>query len=162
MQVQRFWKIMGIGGLIINILLIAALLFQSPFNRPPFPHASGGPKSYIIDYLKLTEDQILKYEIMVDNDRHFVFQSEKGLRNFRRKLYSENLDSLQINACLDSMAYLTRGIEKQRIFHIQEIKSLCETEEQKELFKQLAKELPELFSPRKGPKSDIPQNKKTH
>lgn len=162
MQVQRFWKIVAIGGLIINITLVAAILLQSPFKKHPNHYGPGGPKNYIIEYLKLSEEQIAKYDIMVDNDRHFVFQSEKEIRNFRRKLYSKDLDSFQINTCLDSMSILTRGIEKQRIFHIQEIKSLCETNEQKELFKQLALELPELFSPRKGSRSDIPQNKKTH
>jgi hypothetical protein len=158
MEVQRFWKIIGIGGLIVNIGLVLTLILLSTNQLPPKPHGPGGPKLYIIHYLKLTEEQVPKYDEMVDNDRQFVFNTEKKIRDFRRKLYSQDLDELQINVLLDSISMRTRGIEKQRIFHIREIKSLCTSEEQKVLFNQLSKQLPELFAPKKGPKPNIPQN----
>jgi len=138
--------------------LVVTLILQSTNQLPPKPHGPGGPKLYIINYLKLTEDQISKYDEMVDNDRLFVFRAEKKIRDFRRKLYSQDLDELQNNIILDSITNLTRGIEKQRIFHIREIKTLCKSEEQKVLFKQLSQQLPELFTPKKGPRQNIPQN----
>ena len=156
MQVQRFWKIIGIGGLIVNIGLIVTLIIQSTNQLPPKPHGPGGPKLYIINYLKLTEEQISEYDEMVDYDRQFVFSSEKKIRDFRRKLYTQDLDELQINVLLDSISTHTRGIEKQRIFHIKEIKTLCTSDEQKVLFNQLSQQLPELFAPKKGPKPNIP------
>lgn len=129
--------------LIGNIVLLANF-----FIRPPNPE-HGGPRNKIIEILHFNEEQISKYDLLIQKHQSDIQAAEKNLILAKNKLYSnldESLDSLKLNQVLENQAV----IEKIHYNHFQDIKELC-TPEQQRYFKKLNKIIASLFNHRMKP-----------
>jgi hypothetical protein len=146
MKASKLLKILVIGLLIVNLTLVAFIVFR----KPPHPRHNG-PRNEIIERLKLDEEQIKHYDALIKKHRNDINQVEGLILKNKNQLYSL-LSSPQNPSIKDSLlneiAELHVSIENIHFNHFSDIKSLCK-EDQLPNFNELIKEIAELFTPSK-------------
>jgi hypothetical protein len=147
MNKNKFLTIVSVGLLLINLLLVGFILNKE------FGHSKHeGPRNLIIEKLKLDQDQVKNYDIMIANHRKNIGDAESRMFDLKKQLYSklytngdiENRDSL-----LNELGKVQMKIEQINYSHFNELRKLCHPDQQA-LFQNLTNELTELFS--KGPR----------
>jgi len=139
----------------LMIMNIAMLLFlmQRPSHPPRPQHGKEGPRSLIIEKLKLDQEQVKAYELLIQKHRQDILGTNERIEEERYFLYNELTSSQYGN--MDSVCAvigaLEAEIERIHYIHFQNIKKLCR-EDQIPLFNELSLELSNLFNAKPGPK----------
>jgi protein CpxP len=150
----KLLSIAVIGLLIINIAMLAFLLFRRPINdKPggPFPEHEG-PKKIIIEKLHFNPEQVSNYEMLIKGHRSAVKKLEEDIRSSKKNLY------LTLNTELprteDSLVVVLGALQEQiemvHYNHFKDIKKLCKPN-QLVYFRSLTKELAQFFSRQNPP-----------
>lgn len=113
------------------------------------PNDKRRPKDIIIEKLHFDDNQIKKYEIIIEAHRNFIDSLNKNNREIKAELYSKLKQSHVNVKDKDSLIQIIllnhKYIEEGNFMHFQDIKNLC-TESQLEDFNSLTEELEKLFS----------------
>lgn len=155
-------KLLGIaviGLLLINLALMAFIFFAKPLKpgsiftegRAPFPVRE--PKEIIIERLHFDKDQVAQYEILIQQHRKTIHETDRQIRQAKNNLYTTLSDGN--TAAKDSLqnvlAQLQRQVENTHYDHFEAIKKICRPD-QLHAFNELTKELARFFAPqRNGP-----------
>lgn len=132
-----------------NILLAVLLITNSIllfmwWNAPERRHQ--GPRNEIIEKLGFNETQIAQYDGYIKEHRKQIRSLEKQLAAKKKHLF-ENVDAPFSDSLANQISVIEKKILVVHYNHFKEIESLCKGS-QKEKFKQLSKEISELFGPR--------------
>jgi protein CpxP len=136
------------NGFIIVLLLSNALFIYKWFMAPERRH--HGPRNEIIEKLHFDEKQVVEYDALICDHRKAIESAERQLQSQKQQLYS-NLNAPFSDSILDELLKVEAKIEHIHFNHFKDIEKLCKPE-QKKYFKELNREIADLFSPRKGPK----------
>ncbi len=143
MSKLKFISIIAIGLLVSNILLIGVLVFKKP---PMPPHLK--PRSIIIERLNFDEEQVAKYDELIQWHRSQINTKEAAIIELKNKLYAGITDAGK-NGFNDSVATeigkLQVEIEHIHYKHFEDIGGLCNAS-QKTKFDELIKEIAGVFA----------------
>jgi hypothetical protein len=136
-----------IGLILLNIGIIC-FLYISNLNSNQDENRRR-PKDIIIAKLRFDDNQIKKYEVIIEAHKKLVDSLNKNNREIKAELYSKlKLSNFNIKV-KDSLIQLImlnqKSIEEANFMHFQDIKKLC-TKLQLEDFNSLTEELEKLFS----------------
>lgn len=135
------------GLLILNIGIIVFLSISRPnFERD---NSHRKPKDIIIEKLHFNQNQIKKYESIIEIYRNKVDSLHHNTRVIKVQLYSllklPNLNSKKKDSLIQLVLLNQKKIEEVNFKHFQDIKSIC-NQTQIENFNLLTEELAQLFS----------------
>lgn len=140
-------------GIIIGLLACNGLLLY--FVMRPTPRNNReAPKIFIIEKLHFNQEQIDAYELLIQNHRKQVKETERGIRESKNALYqtlNNNNPAVQSDSLILAMNAYQQKMEKIHFEHFMAIKNLC-TPEQLPAFEELSKELARLFGPKHPPR----------
>lgn len=148
MSKLKLLSIAVVGLLIINLCIVGFLLFR----KPPHPREGAmGPKTRIIEMLHFDNEQIIKYENLIDRHQEKIKQLRNDMRDVKSRLYQtlneEGADSR--DSLINQLGILQKEIETVHYDHFVEIKKLCRPD-QSEYFNTLSTNLADFFDPEKG------------
>lgn len=164
MEKNTFWKVMGIGGMITNTIILAVIAYKTFGTTPPPPmlhhppneHPMGKeldkgirPEQRIIRALGFDKEQASEYRSLIQDDRKTVRALLEKEHQFRKSLFTSEHEE-NIHILLDSIAVNRKNIERQRLEHFQKVESIC-NKEQKERFKRLKPQILKWMKPKKRP-----------
>lgn len=140
---------------VIALLVVAnGVLLYSVLRDKHGPPFEDRPRNVVIERLKLSEEQVKRYDVLISEHRLAMRKSDSVLLRLKKELYS----SLQQPdaAINDSLVHLIgaaqMATEQVHYRHFQAIRGLC-TPEQVPAFNAFTKELADLFGkPRKASK----------
>jgi hypothetical protein len=141
MNKLKLLSIAAAGLLIINILLVVTL-----FMRKPHPNHEG-PKKLIIEKLHFDEQQIKAYDTMVEWHRAEIKKSDEQILKLKNALYShlnEEIDQHTKDSLICAITRVQTFIEQTHYKHFEDIKKLCNANQQKD-FEALTQEIASLF-----------------
>ena len=130
------------------ILIASNAVFISLFLHAPHRHAMG-PKQVIIDRLKLSNEQVVVYESLIDQHRNETLALKEEIMALEKMLFSSlaNNDHSFQQSALAQIGELNRSAANVSLTHFQNIRNLCNPS-QRLLFDELAPQLSEIFSNR--------------
>jgi protein CpxP len=136
-----------IGLILLNIGIIC-FLYISNLNSNQDENRRR-PKDIIIEKLHFNDNQIKKYEVIIEAHKKLVDSLNKNNREIKAELYSKlKLSNFNVKV-KDSLIQLIllnqKSIEEANFMHFQDIKKIC-TKSQLEDFNSLTEELEKLFS----------------
>jgi periplasmic protein CpxP/Spy len=138
----KLFQLAVIALLISNLLLISYIILNYPGNHP----SPEGPKKYIINKLAFDENQIQKYERLIQEHRAAIKQQNDSIllkKNELFKLLIHPNDSLK-STLIAEIGQLQSGIEDIHFRHFRNIQSIC-NQAQLILFEELSMEFGSLF-----------------
>ena len=144
----KFLSILAIGLLTSNLMLIGYIVY----NKTDRPHKNRhpGPRNIIIEKLHFSQAQITQYDELIKWHRSEINKAQEVLMSCKNKLYTtlaENAnDSTLKKSCIEDIAAAQRNIELIHYKHFEDIKKLCNSE-QEQYYKLLTDEIAELFAP---------------
>ncbi len=144
MNKVKFLSILSIALLAINLGLIWFLI-----SHKPHPPMKDGPKKIIIQKLSFDPNQISAYELLIENHKESISNSEEKLRDSKNKLYAtlnDNEPSPLVDSLMKNISIVQQTIEETHYKHFLDIKMLCKPEQQK-AFLELTKDIAKLFAP---------------
>lgn len=138
----------------INILMVSWFFMQKPDrnNLSSFPKPPVGPKMIIIDQLKLDQDQVAKYEVLIKEHRLMIRNLNDTISLTKKALYEtlKNKNVKNQDSLIEKIASLHRDIETTHYKHFVDIRKLCKPS-QIGNFNRLTEDLASYFTPqRKG------------
>lgn len=136
------------NGFIVVLLLSNALFIYKWWMAPERRH--HGPRNEIIEKLHLDDKQVVEYDALIREHRKAIESAEHQLQRQKQQLYS-NLEAPFSDSILNEILKVEAKIEHIHFNHFKEIEKLCRPDQLK-YFKELNREIADLFSPRKGPK----------
>lgn len=146
MNKLKFYKLIILGLIIINALLISMFLLRKPGKRPT-------PRKIIIERLQFSESQIESYDELIRVHKSNVGKTHKEIGKLKNALYKQLNEKIQNATILDSLkdelSLAQRNMENVHYDHFLDIKKLCKTD-QKAKYKELSKDIAKLFSPKRG------------
>lgn len=119
----RFLSISTAVLLLLNVLLIAFLIFGKPKRRNP-----DDLKNLAIEKLHLDTDQVAAYELLIKAHRLAIKTRQDSLRQLKEKLYeslSLPADPATPDSILLQINSVQRNIEYVHLGHFQALKQLC-------------------------------------
>ncbi len=144
----KFLTLLAVGLLLSNLMLIGYVVY-SKTDRPE-KNRNAGPRNTIIDKLHFSESQITQYDELIKWHRSEVNKAQGDLMKCKKKLYillAENAnDSMLKKSCFEDIAAAQRNIELIHYKHFEDIKKLCNSE-QEQYYKLLTEEIADLFAP---------------
>lgn len=146
MTKNKFYIGLIIGLVTSNLLLAGFILFK----KPP-PHRKHLPRKIIIKKLNFNEDQIERYNLLIDDHKALIEDKERKIIIAKNQLYRQLAEPVlndQSDSLLLVIANAQKEIEGIHFNHFKEIKNLCNSDQQ-ELFTALAGKLANIFTPKK-------------
>jgi len=147
MRALTFWKIVGIGGIVVNTIVITLLLSRP--SHPPMHKDDIRVREKIADLLKFTPLQLEKYDNLIMKDKKQLRDLQKRRRLFFKNAMLEN-DLNKRKEAIDSLASIAFKLEHGRIQHFYNIQAIC-TPKQKVLFDDNKDEIYLWFQPMRRP-----------
>lgn len=140
MSKQLIYRLIIVVLLISNLLLLGFCFYSKP-PHPPMP------KQIIIKKLNFDKAQIAKFEVLIKSHRDGIIAREESIKTKKNELYSslaETANNSKTELLISEIGKSQTEIENLHYKHFEEIKKLCR-EEQLPAFKELSKELVNLF-----------------
>ncbi|MBI3135152.1 MAG: hypothetical protein HYZ14_10810 [Bacteroidetes bacterium] len=134
-----------IGLIVINLALIAFILFRKPPHRNP-----DGPRNEIIEKLHFDDTQVAAYDLLIKDHRSSIRTAEDKIMQLKNELYgmlSDTLNTARKDSLIWELCNVQKTIEETHYAHFEAIRTLCNPDQQDE-FELLTRELAELFSHR--------------
>ncbi|CAN5618400.1 hypothetical protein BH11BAC3_BH11BAC3_01570 [soil metagenome] len=160
----KLLSIAVIGLLLINIAIVAFLMFKKPppslGERPPMgqqgrpPGQDAGPKKIIIEKLHFDKEQAAQYERLIEQHQAIIKSLNDSIKDAKNELYSSltNENFTGKDSLIAKLGLLQRRVELTHYEHFAAIKKLCKPD-QLENYAALTKEISRFFAP---PKKDGP------
>ena len=137
--------------IILNIGLVSFFIF----TKPPHPHGPNKePKHLIIDRLSFTDEQIEKYDLLINEHRSKVTSLEHQLKEVKEKLYTQlehQKNDTNENLLFEEIGLIHENIEKVHFDHFVQLRAICKGD-QLLAFDELISELTIIFRPPPPPK----------
>jgi protein CpxP len=153
MQKSTFISILAVGLLVSNLLLVGFVMYNKAAHNPEGSHPRQqrheGPRNIIIERLNFSEEQVVKYDELIQWHRSEIGRTDHKIMELKNELYStlgNNTDSNTKAAIIASIANTQQEIEQIHYKHFENIRDLC-TDRQKPVFDELTKEIASLFAP---------------
>ncbi len=130
----RIWQWAVLLLVLCNIGLILTLWLKPQPGGPP---KGGGPKERVISSLKFTDDQVKKYELLIEDHQRSMRKLKEQGAALRRVLFSGLNNSASPVKLADSLVSEIgnnqREIEIVTYNHFSQVRALC-TDQQKQQF----------------------------
>ena len=146
MNKLKLLRIISIGLLVSNVMLIAFILTRHP-ERPPCQE----PKTILIERLHFTEHQIQQYDSLIEIHRAATRQYHEAIMQRKNELYSslsKETNTVFRDIIITDIGKIQMKIEEIQYTHFEQIKQLCQGE-QLNLFNQLSNEIAAIFAPKR-------------
>ena len=141
MNKEKIYRLLAIGLLVSNLLLIGFILWGKP--KPPIP------RDLIIEKLHFDAAQTSTYDSLITRHQEAIKENDETLRTAKKELYHQlhsSVSNSEKELLLQTIAETQAAIEAIHFEHFEDIKALC-TAEQLEAFDGLSDELVKLFAP---------------
>ncbi len=153
MNKQRLLALAVIVLLLLNGAVIMLLLRE----RGPQRHGvrpEDRPKMLVVERIGLDDDQVARYEVLIDAHRRAIAEKDKALGEARRALFEDlkATDAARRDSLVQVIATLQAEVERIHHAHFLEVRALC-TPEQLPRFDALMGELSSFFGRSKPPGS---------
>lgn len=137
--------------ILLNLLLLGSI-FLGTKQGPPLGEGTGmqRPREIIINELQFDDEQIKRYDILIQEHRSKINKLDKSIRDNKEKLYgllAKDFTQNEKDSLIAVINNYQREIEILHFEHFLEIKKICK-QNQLESFKSLALEFPKLFGPK--------------
>jgi Spy/CpxP family protein refolding chaperone len=131
-----------IGLILLNIGVLTFFFLNKP------PHPPIDPKQHIISELNLNEDQVVKFEKLIEAHQKKMHLIHDDIRKAKKEVYQNILnDGNHQDSLLDILGEKHVSLEELHIQHLNDIKEIL-TENQIPDFKELLKHIDRAFGPR--------------
>ncbi len=160
MNKQRLLTIAVLGLLLLNMTMVGVFIFRKPPHQSPLLKAANQLpqqghkelKETVIETLKFDDDQIEKYEELIQQHRDAICQKDSLMLDLKSKLYATLADNnvAAKDAANAAIAALHNEIEMIHYNHFEAIKAICKPE-QLQAFNQLSKEFAMAFKQQHKP-----------
>ena len=142
MKFNNRFSVTIITGLLISNVLLVGFLINKSNNHP----VRKGPKTLIINRLKLNSHQIDLYENLIKNHRDAINPTRNKIQKNKKLLYKGLNKNEKINDSIFSIIKdLNNKIELINYNHFMDIRNICD-DSQLKLFNELSKDLYRIFS----------------
>ncbi len=138
----KFWKWAVVLLVICNIglLLTVWLKPQMPFGKP----AGEGPRNFVISSLKFSDEQVKKYDVLINGHKQAMDSLRDESMRYRQQLFQNLKNEATGAAIADSLAKCIadnqQRIEMVTYNHFAQVRALC-TSEQKAGFDKIIREV---------------------
>lgn len=126
---------------VLNLLTISAIWMK---NFPRFDKRKSGGEKFLIEELKLTDDQVEQFRELRDihfDETKVIHREMNDLRQaITDELFRENPDSAKVAQWAEEVGRMHAAIENARFAHFQALKEICEPE-QRDKFRSVMREL---------------------
>lgn len=133
--------------LILNFGVLGFLVFSKGKNHRLEKHET--PREIIIDTLKFDENQVDKYDELIQKNRKNIDEIDDSISNTKNKLYqllnSQTINKVEKDSLISKINFFQKQIEATNFNHFIDIKNLC-NKDQIDKFEDLTKELSKIFS----------------
>ena len=136
----------------IGLLLAVWLKPKMPFGKPP----GEGPRNFVISSLKLSDEQVKKYDVLINGHKQAMDSLRDESMRYRQQLFQNLRNEATGSAIADSLAGRIaddqRQIEIVTYNHFAQVRAIC-TGEQKAAFDKIIGEVTRKMNgnPRGGP-----------
>lgn len=154
MEKTKFISILAIGLLLSNLVLVGFIVMNKPQQLLPPPPQHEGPRNTIIERLHFDEKQVVEYDKMIEWHRTNIRETDQKIADLKKQLYStlNSLDNTNVkDSLIAAIAIAHQVVEHIHYKHFEDIKQLCNSDEQKAAFEELTKEIAALFAPHRPP-----------
>ena len=156
----KFWKWAVVLLVLCNVGLMLVIWLKP--HPPGLPNGEQ-PRDLVIRTLKFSDDQVKKYDSLINDHQHMMKQLHDETAQYRQRLF-ENLGKQgQFNTEADSLTRLIadgqRQIEIVTYYHFAQVRALC-TDAQKAAFDKIIVEVTKKMNGngRGGPLPRHPEN----
>lgn len=142
----NFYKLIIALLLITNIFLLFLFL-----KRPNNAFHPDNPKKIIIERLHFDENQIIKYQELINEHRKNIRNNDQKIIELKKQLYLlllSNTDSLQYTKISKEIGNIQQEIEITHFKHFNDIKALCKPNQIND-FNKLSYDFVEIFNHKK-------------
>ena len=131
----RIWQWAVLLLVLCNVGLIITLWLKPQRVGPP--QGGGGPRDQLIVSLKFTDEQIKKYDVLIDDHQHAMRKLREQGAELREHLFSGFGKGPVMDGVADSISAAIgnnqKSIELVTYHHFQQVRDLC-TDQQKQEF----------------------------
>lgn len=134
---------------LMNIGMIAFLIFTKPPRPEEGRGREGNPKQVIIERLHFDREQVEQYEALILQHRQEIRTAGDAIEQTKKELYStlSAPDAAVEDSLIGVIGGLLERIEHAHFKHVLAIKALCRPEQIKD-FNEFSEELSGLFQPK--------------
>ncbi len=147
MNRTKLYAISSLVLLILNIIIIA--FFMTGKGHGP----KQKPKTIIVNRLDFSKDQVIQYEVLIEDHISKITAIEEKIKANKKLLYANLIDqnSNYTDSIIIVLGNLQTKIEQINFDHFREIKAICEPN-QLPKFESLTHELGKIFHGKRPPK----------
>lgn len=144
-------RLLSIGaGLLLALNIVLLFVLTKNSGQPLIgrrPHDPDRPKKVIIKRLQFDEEQVKKYQVLIDGHRRDVSNLERQIRTTKNKLYLTLTDDSHAgkDSLENHLVMLNKKMEEVHYNHFADIRALCQPQ-QLQFFKELTQELAFFFA----------------
>lgn len=139
MERKKYYLIIIVVLFITNIVTI-----YSSFKKNGMPRRHEGPRDLIIERLHFNEQQISKYDILIEWHQKNIREKDSLLLSLKSNLYKSLYSEKNTDSIITIISIVQKDIENIHLKHFRDIESICTTD-QKKYFEELTVDLAELF-----------------
>jgi periplasmic protein CpxP/Spy len=139
--------------IIIAVLILSNAVFIWLFLCGPRHPKHERPREIIISRLQFTDQQVQKFEVLIQEHRKEIAVEERKIRTAKNNYFSSlKTDNQEIDsASLVMILSAQEKIERAHFKHFQKVRKLC-TKQQLPAFNKLMKDIARIFTPPKPPR----------
>ncbi|NQX85723.1 MAG: hypothetical protein HRT67_07430 [Flavobacteriaceae bacterium] len=137
--------------LIIGLLLMSNFLTLFFVITKKHKRSDDVPKSIIIEKLNLDKQQIVDYELLIDQHKKDIKTKDNSIIQLKKELYSllhNDSNKIHVDSLTSKIGSIQKQIETIHFNHFKDIKSICNSLQIKK-FNELVDELERIFSNKK-------------
>jgi len=151
----KIWQWAVLLLVLCNVALVAMIWLKPHPGRPAGP-GGDGPRNEVIERLKLTDDQVKKYDVMIKDHQSKMQELNKASRELKKQLFSNVDEKGGTPKTADSLSAaigtVQKDIELVTYNHFAQLKGIC-TEQQKQEFDKIIMEVTRnMNNGRRGPR----------
>jgi periplasmic protein CpxP/Spy len=129
---MRIWQWTVILLVLCNVGLIVTIWLRPMHGQPP----GGGPRNFVIEQLKFTDDQVKKYDDLIKSHQGAMRRLKQTSSELQQKLFRNLANEQQNNGVADSisrqLAATQQQIEMVTYNHFLQVRALCTDQQKKE------------------------------
>jgi Spy/CpxP family protein refolding chaperone len=146
-------KILTISVIALVILNLGMMVFFMVIKPKEYKSHRGGIRKMIVEKLDLDAQQTQQFEKIVERHKMKIDSIDQQIKLTKENLYAQ-LSEPQVNqkvkdSLINVLSNYQKTIENAHFKHFQNVKNICNTPEQQENYKELVKELGNIFSRRR-------------
>jgi hypothetical protein len=151
---SKFWKWAVVLLVVCNVGLML-IIWLKP--RMPFGHPQGeGPRNFVIQSLKFSDEQVKKYDALINVHKHTMDSLRDQSMQYRQLLFgnlkNETTGAVEADSLAKHIADNQKQIEMVTYNHFAQVRAIC-TDAQKTEFDRIIGEVTKKMNgnPRNGP-----------